>query len=175
MTVMAFGFGLLIQLLPLGLLIWVIREVWRKGRRDFGKNAGRTYSQPSRSSWGGQMQRAYGQAARNRQARQLNSRQNMPGQNRQARQANSRQNMPGQNRAAQQAYSRQSGLSRNKAAQQEYVRQSRNEARMRKEDPEESALMDKVYDLMITGYSGDLKFERDFLSEGMDMLNRIRQ
>lgn len=32
--------------------------------------------------------------------------------------------------------------------------------------------MDKVYDLMITGYDGNLNFERDFLGEAMDMLNR---
>lgn len=37
----------------------------------------------------------------------------------------------------------------------------------------EEDLLGRVYDLMVTGYSGNLNFERDFLSEGMDMLNRI--
>lgn len=40
---------------------------------------------------------------------------------------------------------------------------------------EKSALMDKVYDLMITGYNGNLAFERDFLAEGVDMLNRMQE
>lgn len=34
-------------------------------------------------------------------------------------------------------------------------------------------VLKQVYDLMIVGYSGNLHFERDFLSEGMDMINRI--
>ncbi|MBO5371729.1 MAG: hypothetical protein J6A75_03310 [Lachnospiraceae bacterium] len=38
----------------------------------------------------------------------------------------------------------------------------------------ERVLIDKVYDLMVTGYSGNMQFERDFLAEGMDMLNRIQ-
>lgn len=38
---------------------------------------------------------------------------------------------------------------------------------------EESDIIKKVNDLMITGYSGDLEFERDFIAEGVDMLNRF--
>lgn len=34
-------------------------------------------------------------------------------------------------------------------------------------------LLDEVNDLMIKGYSGNLEFERDFLSEATDMLNRM--
>lgn len=37
----------------------------------------------------------------------------------------------------------------------------------------ESDILKKVNDLMVTGYSGDMKFERDFLAEGIDMLNRF--
>lgn len=43
-----------------------------------------------------------------------------------------------------------------------------------KSPAEDAHLMDKVYDLMITGYNGNLEFDRDFLAEGMDMLNRIQ-
>ncbi len=50
---------------------------------------------------------------------------------------------------------------------------------MQNKKPEEvmaegNVLMDRVYDLMVTGYSGNMQFERDFLAEGMDMLNRIQ-
>ena len=34
-------------------------------------------------------------------------------------------------------------------------------------------LVDEVNDLIVKGYSGSMEFERDFLAEGMDMLNRI--
>lgn len=34
-------------------------------------------------------------------------------------------------------------------------------------------LMDEVNDLIVKGYSGNLEFERDFLSEATDMLNRM--
>lgn len=34
-------------------------------------------------------------------------------------------------------------------------------------------LIDEVNDLIVKGYSGNLEFERDFLAEGMDLLNRI--
>lgn len=37
---------------------------------------------------------------------------------------------------------------------------------------EESCLMKELNDLMLMGYQADLSFERDFLSEGIDMLNR---
>lgn len=33
-------------------------------------------------------------------------------------------------------------------------------------------LIGKVEDLIVMGYSGNLSFERDFLGEGMDMINR---
>lgn len=33
-------------------------------------------------------------------------------------------------------------------------------------------LMREVSDLMITGYQADISFERDFLAEGMELLNR---
>lgn len=32
----------------------------------------------------------------------------------------------------------------------------------------------EIADIMVKGYSGDLDFDRDFISEGMDMLNRIQ-
>ncbi len=35
-------------------------------------------------------------------------------------------------------------------------------------------LMREVEDLMIMGYDGSLEFERDFVAEGVDMLNRIQ-
>ena len=41
-------------------------------------------------------------------------------------------------------------------------------------DLEEDTLMDQVYDLMVTGYNGNMEFDRDFLAEAMDMLNRIQ-
>lgn len=34
-------------------------------------------------------------------------------------------------------------------------------------------ILKQVYDLIAMGYSGNLQFERDFLSEGMDMINRV--
>ena len=34
-------------------------------------------------------------------------------------------------------------------------------------------LMDEVNDLIVKGYSGNLEFERDFLAEATDMLNRM--
>ncbi len=34
-------------------------------------------------------------------------------------------------------------------------------------------LADEVNDLIVKGYSGNLEFERDFLAEGIDMLNRF--
>ncbi len=37
----------------------------------------------------------------------------------------------------------------------------------------ESETMKKVNDLMIMGYSGNLTFERDFVAEGVEMLNRF--
>lgn len=41
-------------------------------------------------------------------------------------------------------------------------------------DPgEDTDVLKQVYDLMTMGYSGNLRFERDFLSEGMDMINRM--
>lgn len=38
---------------------------------------------------------------------------------------------------------------------------------------EDTDILKQVYDLMIMGYNGNLQFERDFLSEGMDMINRM--
>ena len=35
--------------------------------------------------------------------------------------------------------------------------------------------MKKIQDLMIMGYSGNLEFERDFVAEGVDMLNRYQE
>ncbi|MCM1257896.1 MAG: hypothetical protein NC307_08580 [Roseburia sp.] len=41
-------------------------------------------------------------------------------------------------------------------------------------DPgEDTDSLKQVYDLMTMGYSGNLYFERDFLSESMDMINRM--
>lgn len=36
---------------------------------------------------------------------------------------------------------------------------------------EESDIIRKINDLMITGYSGDMHFDRDFVAEAVDMLN----
>lgn len=38
---------------------------------------------------------------------------------------------------------------------------------------EESDIIKRVNDLIVTGYSGDMNFERDFIAEGVDMLNRF--
>ena len=38
---------------------------------------------------------------------------------------------------------------------------------------EESDIIKKVNDLIVTGYSGNLSFDRDFIAEGIDMLNRF--
>lgn len=38
---------------------------------------------------------------------------------------------------------------------------------------EESDIIKRVNDLIITGYSGDMEFDRDFIAEGVDMLNRF--
>lgn len=37
----------------------------------------------------------------------------------------------------------------------------------------ESDIIKKINDLMVTGYSGDMTFDRDFIAEGVDMLNRF--
>lgn len=36
------------------------------------------------------------------------------------------------------------------------------------------SLMPKINDLIVMGYQGDMTFPRDFISEGVDMLNRIQ-
>lgn len=50
--------------------------------------------------------------------------------------------------------------------------------RARRPDSEDGfkqeTLLERVYDLMATGYDGALNFERDILSEGMDMLNKVQ-
>lgn len=38
---------------------------------------------------------------------------------------------------------------------------------------EESDIIKRVNDLMITGYSGEMNFDRDFIAEGVEMLNRF--
>ena len=38
---------------------------------------------------------------------------------------------------------------------------------------EESDIIKRVNDLIITGYSGDMHFDRDFIAEGVEMLNRF--
>lgn len=40
-------------------------------------------------------------------------------------------------------------------------------------DIPQSDNMKKVQELMVTGFSGNLKFERDFVAEGIEMLNRF--
>ncbi len=40
---------------------------------------------------------------------------------------------------------------------------------------EDCDIMKKLNDLMIMGYSGDLEFGRDFIAEGVDMLNNYQQ
>ena len=40
-------------------------------------------------------------------------------------------------------------------------------------DIPESDNMKKVQELMVTGFSGNLNFERDFVAEGIEMLNRF--
>lgn len=42
-----------------------------------------------------------------------------------------------------------------------------------REEFDTSQLMEQVNDLMVKGYSGNLAFERDFLAEATDMLNRM--
>lgn len=37
---------------------------------------------------------------------------------------------------------------------------------------EESDILKKVNDLIVMGYSGEMNFERDFISEGVELLNR---
>lgn len=37
----------------------------------------------------------------------------------------------------------------------------------------ESDIIKKVNDLIVTGYSGDMHFDRDFIAEGVEMLNRF--
>jgi hypothetical protein len=41
-------------------------------------------------------------------------------------------------------------------------------------EDEDCSLMDRVYDLMIMGYQADLTFERDFVAEGIAMLNSYK-
>lgn len=36
-------------------------------------------------------------------------------------------------------------------------------------------IMQKLNDLMIMGYSGNLEFDRDFIAEGVDMLNSYQE
>ncbi|MBR2402235.1 MAG: hypothetical protein IKB01_05675 [Lachnospiraceae bacterium] len=38
---------------------------------------------------------------------------------------------------------------------------------------EESDIIKRVNDLIVTGYSGDMNFDRDFIAEGVDMLNQF--
>lgn len=38
---------------------------------------------------------------------------------------------------------------------------------------EGSDIIKRVNDLIVTGYSGDMRFDRDFVAEGVDMLNRF--
>lgn len=38
---------------------------------------------------------------------------------------------------------------------------------------EESDIIKKVNDLIVTGYCGDMSFDRDFIAEGVEMLNRF--
>ena len=38
---------------------------------------------------------------------------------------------------------------------------------------EESNILGHVNDLIVKGYSGDMEFERDFIAEGVEMLNRF--
>ena len=40
-------------------------------------------------------------------------------------------------------------------------------------DIPQSDNMKKVQELMVTGFSGNLNFERDFVAEGIEMLNRF--
>lgn len=41
------------------------------------------------------------------------------------------------------------------------------------DNDEMSDIIKRVNDLIATGYSGDMHFERDFIAEGVDMLNRF--
>jgi len=41
------------------------------------------------------------------------------------------------------------------------------------DDEEESDMMKRVNDLIVTGYSGEMNFDRDFVAEGIEMLNRF--
>ena len=41
-------------------------------------------------------------------------------------------------------------------------------------EPSGEDLMQEVWDLMIKGYDGELTFTRDFVAEGIEMLNQIQ-
>lgn len=42
------------------------------------------------------------------------------------------------------------------------------------QEPPASDLMREINDLMVKGYDGELTFSRDFVAEGIEMLNRIQ-
>ncbi len=42
------------------------------------------------------------------------------------------------------------------------------------EDAGDGDLMQQVHDLMVMGYAGKLSCERDFLAEGIEMLNQYQ-
>lgn len=44
----------------------------------------------------------------------------------------------------------------------------------KQEEHKQEVLMNEIQDLMIKGYDGRLTYSRDFVSEGIDMLNRIQ-
>ena len=41
-------------------------------------------------------------------------------------------------------------------------------------DPWQENVLKEVEDIMVKGYDGSLTFERDFVAEGIEMLNRIQ-
>lgn len=45
---------------------------------------------------------------------------------------------------------------------------------MELQEPPASDLMREINDLMVKGYDGELTFSRDFVAEGIEMLNRIQ-
>lgn len=109
---------------------------------------------------------------------QMAGNQHMPGSqhmtgNGQAAEQRSRQ--PVQSKPAYGAQTYQKPVSKNDILDRAtaHVKQQEKSTYQRQE-PEESLLMKKIEDLMIKGYDSGLTFERDFVGEGMKLLNRMQ-
>lgn len=62
-------------------------------------------------------------------------------------------------------------LNQLKAATPDIVQRAK--ANTRNYEVEDESLLGSVEDLMVKGYDGNLNFERDFVGEAMDMINRF--